>query len=76
VRVVDERSGRGVENAQVTVENRQEDTTAYDGSVLFWLDTALKNRTVRLTIERRGVTTTRDVVVIPGGLVVVSVPSP
>jgi len=30
-----------VPNARVTVENGAEDTTAFDGSVLFWLDTAL-----------------------------------
>jgi hypothetical protein len=76
LRVVDERTGRGVSNARVTVENGQEDTTAYDGSVLFWLDTALMNRTARFTIERGGVTTTRDVSVTGGGLIAVPVPSP
>jgi hypothetical protein len=76
LRVVDERTGRGVSNARVTVENGQEDTTAYDGSVLFWLDTALMNRTACFTIERGGVTTTRDVSVTGGGLIAVPVPSP
>ena len=38
VRVVDERTGRGVSNARVTVENGAESTTEYDGSVLFWLE--------------------------------------
>ena len=37
----------------------QQDTTAFDGSVLFWLDTSMMDRTVRFSIERRGVTTTR-----------------
>jgi hypothetical protein len=76
LRVVDERTGGGVSNARVIVENGQEDATAFDGSVLFWLDTALMNRNVRFTIERRGVTTTREVSVTGGGLVAVRVPSP
>ena len=76
LRVVDERTGRGVSNARVTVENGQQDTTAFDGSVLFWLDTSMMDQTVRFTIERRGVTTERDVSVTGGGLVAVPVPSP
>lgn len=76
LRVVDERTGRGVSDARVIVENGQEDTTAFDGSVLFWLDTALMNRKVRFTIERRGITTTREVSVTGSGLVAVPVPSP
>ena len=76
LRVVDERTGRGVSNARVTVENGQEDTTAFDGSVLFWMDTTMMNRTVRFSIERRGVTSTRDVLVSGGGLVAVPVPEP
>ena len=76
VRVIDERTGAGVPNARVTVENGAEDTTAFDGSVLFWLDTALMNRTVRFTIEQRGVTTTLGVPVTPGGLRVLPVPAP
>ena len=76
IRVVDERTGRGVSNARVTVENGQEDTTAFDGSVLFWLDTSMMDRPVRFTIERRGVTTTRDVPATGGALVAVPVPSP
>lgn len=76
VRVVDERTGAGVPNARVTVENGAEDTTAFDGSVLFWLDTALMNRTVRFTIEQRGVTTSVEVPVTPGGLAALPVPAP
>lgn len=76
LRVVDERTGAGVPNARVTVENGQEDTTAFDGSVLFWLDTALMNRTVRFTIEQRGMTTTVGLPVSPGGLVAVPLPAP
>jgi len=76
VRVVDERTGAGVPNARVAVENGAEDNTAFDGSVLFWLDTALMNRTVRFTIEQRGTTTTVLVPVTPGGLRVLPVPAP
>jgi hypothetical protein len=74
--VVDERTGAGVPNARVTVENGAEDTTAFDGSILFWLDTALMNRTARFTIEDRGDMTTVDVPVTPGGLVALPVPLP
>ena len=35
-------------------------SSAFDGSVLFWLDTALMKRLVHFTIEQRGVTTTVD----------------
>ena len=76
VKVVDERTGRGVSNARVIVENGVESTTEFDGSVLFWLDTALMNRTVSFTIERRGVTTTVELPVTGGGLVAVPVPAP
>ena len=76
VRVVDERTAAGVPNARVTIENGAEDTTAFDGSVLFWLDTALMNRTVRFTIEQRGVTTSVGVPVTPGGLAALPVPAP
>jgi hypothetical protein len=76
VRVVDARTGAGVPNARVTIENGTEDTTAFDGSVLFWLDTALMNRTVGFTIEQRGTTTTVRVPVTPGGLRVLTVPAP
>jgi hypothetical protein len=76
VRVVDKRTGAGVPNARVTVENGAEDITAFDGSVLFWLDTALMNRTIRVTIEQRGTTTTVRVPVTPGGLVALPVPAP
>ena len=76
VRVVDERTGAGVPTARVTVENGAVGTTAFDGSVLFWLDTALMKRTVHFTIEHRGVTTTVELPVTPGGLVAVPVPAP
>jgi hypothetical protein len=76
VRVVDERTGRGVSNARVAVENGAESTSEYDGSVLFWLANSMMNRTVRFTIERRGVTTTVELPVRPGGLVAVPVPAP
>ena len=76
VRVVDERTGAGVPTARVTVENGAVGTTAFDGSVLFWLDTALMKRTVHFTIEQRGVTITVALPVSPGGLVVVPVPAP
>jgi len=76
LKVVDERTGRGVSDARVIVENGAESTTAYDGSVLFWLDTSMMDRTVRFTIERRGVMTTKDVLVTGGGLVAIPVPSP
>ena len=68
VRVVDERTGRGVSNARVTVENGAESTTEYDGSVLFWLESSMMNRTVRFTIERRGITTTVELPVQAGGI--------
>jgi hypothetical protein len=76
VRVVDERTGAGVPTARVTVENGAVGTTAFDGSVLFWLDTALMKRTVHFTIEQRGVTTTVELPVTSGGVVAVPVPAP
>jgi uncharacterized GH25 family protein len=76
VRVVDESTGAGVPNARVTVENGAEAATAFDGSVLFWLDTTLMNRTVRFTIEQRGITTTVELLVSPGGVVFVPLPEP
>jgi hypothetical protein len=76
VRVFDERTGASVPHAKVTVENGVEDTTAFDGTILFWLDTALMNKTVRFTIAQRGITTTVAVPVIPGGLAALPVPAP
>ena len=76
VRVVDERTGSGVPAARVTVENGAVGTTAFDGSVLFWLDTALMKHTVQFTIEQRTVTTTVALPVTSGGLVSVPVPAP
>jgi hypothetical protein len=76
VRVVDERTGAGVATARVAVENGTVGTTAFDGSVLFWLDTALMKRTVHFTIEQRGVTTTVALPVTVGGVAFVPVPSP
>jgi hypothetical protein len=76
VRVVDEHTGAGVPNARVTVDNGAEAATAFDGSVLFWLDTSLMNRPVGFTIEQRGVTTTVDLRVTGGGMVFVAVPAP
>jgi hypothetical protein len=58
VRMIDEQTGAAVPNARVTVANSTNGVTAFDGSVLFWLDRSLMNRTVRFTIEQRGVTTT------------------
>jgi hypothetical protein len=76
VRVVDERTGAAVTNARVVVENGTEGITAFDGSVLFWLDRAMMDRRVRFTIEPRGATTTVGLPVTPGGLVMVPVPTP
>ena len=76
IRVVDERTGASVPDAKVTVENGAEDTTAFDGTILFWLDSALMNKTVRFTIEQRGITTTLTVSVRPGGLAALPVPAP
>src|SRR5215217_7133006 len=69
IRVVDQRTGAGVPNARVTVEDGGASTTEFDGSVLFWMDTALMNRTVTVTIEQRNITTTVGTRVTPGGLV-------
>ena len=76
VRVVDETTGAGVPNARVTVENGAEAATAFDGSVLFWLDTTLMNRAVGFTIEQRGITTTVDLRTTAGGVMFVAVPAP
>jgi hypothetical protein len=76
VRVVDDRTGASVPDVKVTVENGAEDTTAFDGTILFWLDTALMNKTVRFTVEQRGVTTTVAIPVTPGGMAALPVPAP
>jgi hypothetical protein len=76
VRVIDERTGAGVPTANVTVENGAVGTTAFDGSVLFWLDITLMKHPVHFTIEQRGVTTTVELPVRPGGVVFVPVPAP
>jgi hypothetical protein len=76
IRVVDDRTGAGVPNARVTVESGATGTTEFDGSVVFWMDTALMNRTVSVTIEQRGFTTTDGTRVTPGGVVWMPVPAP
>lgn len=76
VRVVDVRTGAGVSNALVTVANGAEGTTAFDGSVLFWLDTALMNRTLPFTIAERGLTTTVALPVSAGGVETVLLSTP
>src|SRR4051794_36590052 len=68
VRVVDVRTGVGVSNARVRVENGAEETTAFDGSALFWLDTALMNQTVPFTIADGGLTTMVALPVTAGGV--------
>ena len=76
VRVIDERTGAGIPNARVIVENGAVSTTEFDGSVLFWLDAAHMDRTVRFTIEQRSVTTTVGLLTSRGGLSVVPLPAP
>ena len=76
VRVVNNRTGEGVPTARVTVENGAFGTTAFDGSVLFWLDTALMKRTIHFTVEQGGVITAVELPVTAGGVVFVPVPAP
>ena len=75
IRVVDEQTFVGVPNARVTVEDGAVSTTEFDGSVLFWLDTSLMDRTVRFQIEHGGVATTVEVPVRAGGLGVIRLPA-
>jgi hypothetical protein len=76
VHVVDERTGAGIPDARVTLENAAVAATAFDGSVLFWLDVGLTKRPAHFTVEDRGVTTSVDVRVTPGGVVWIAVPAP
>jgi len=55
--VIDARTGAGLPNVRVTVEDAAVSTTAFDGSVLFWLNVEQINRTLRVTIEHGGVQT-------------------
>jgi hypothetical protein len=58
IKVVDEQTLAGLPNARVAVEGGGMSTTEFDGSLLFWLDTALMDRNIRFQIEHRGVSTT------------------
>jgi hypothetical protein len=76
IRVVDRITGHGLPNVRVTVEDGTTGDTEFDGSLLFWLDTALMKQTVRFTIEHHGVLTMVRLPVSGGALVAVPVTAP
>jgi hypothetical protein len=55
IKVADRTSGHGLPDLRATVEDGTTGDTKFDGSLLFWLDTALMSQTVRFTIEHHGV---------------------
>jgi hypothetical protein len=74
LRIVDQDSRFGLPELRVTTETGVAGKTEFDGSVLFWLDTALMDRYVRFDIEHHGTVTQVSVPVTGGGLVAIAVP--
>ena len=76
LRIVDQDSRFGLPGVRVTTETGVVAQTEFDGSVLFWLDTALMDQYVRFNIEHHGIVSQVSVPVTGGGLVAIAVRDP
>ena len=76
LRIVDQDSRFGLPDLRVTTETGVVGQTEFDGSLLFWLDTALMDRYVRFDIEHHGTVSQVSVPVTGGGLVAIAVQDP
>jgi hypothetical protein len=76
MRIVDQASRVGLPNLQVTTETGMVGETQFDGSVWFWLDTALMDRYVRFDVKHHGTVSQVSVPVTAGGLVAIAVQPP
>jgi hypothetical protein len=74
VRILDDHyTAEPLADVRVTVENGPAKTTAFDGSVLFWLGRSQLNRNVRFVIERGDAQMVVLLPVEPGGIALVAV---